>query len=146
MVRLPKGLAPIHSTAAMFRGVLRAALSVGLMLALWTVSRPAAAAVPAGLCDDRGASAIAPPPSLEAPDEAIQRARAPLPCGGELESRVAVSPGHRGAGIAQNDGPSALRWVPIVWVEQGGTVIPFAEPAERRGLGVHFRVERPPRG
>jgi hypothetical protein len=115
------------------------------MLALWTVSRPAAAAVPAGLCDDRGASAVAPPPALEAPDEAIQRARAAAPCGGDVESRVAVSPGHRGISVAESDAPSALPAQPLVWLAPHSAVIPRAEPAERRGLGVHWRVERPPR-
>jgi hypothetical protein len=130
----------------MFRGVLRAALSVGLMLALWTVSRPAAAAMPAGVCDDRGASAIAPPPALEAPDEAIQRARAPVSCGGELDSRVAVSPGHDRGSVPEQDAPSALPTEPVLLVVPESQPSRIACTSERLGgFGVHFRVERPPR-
>ena len=115
------------------------------MLALWTVSRPAAAAVPAGLCDDRGASAVAPPPALEAPDEAIQRSRAPAPCGGELESRVAVSPGHRSVAFPDSDAPSALPSDPLHLVAPHGTPSAFVAPPDMHGLVMPFRVERPPR-
>jgi hypothetical protein len=53
---------------------LRAALCAALVLAVWTLARPAKAAS-APFCDDRGATALAAPPALEAPDEAIRRAR-----------------------------------------------------------------------
>ena len=86
MARLRRGCEPIHSTSEMFRGALRFAISVGLMLALWTVSRPAAAAMPAGVCDDRGASAIAPPLSPE------------------MAKRLATATGPS-LHIEQNDGP-----------------------------------------
>lgn len=147
LVRLQKGLAPIHSTRAMFRGVLRVALSVGLMLALWTVSRPAAAAMPAGVCDDRGASAIAPPPALEGPEEAIQRARAPFSCGGEFDARVSVFPGHRGGAVPEQGPPSALPAdLPLLPAPEVGPSLLASSPDTLRGFAVHFRVERPPRG
>lgn len=133
----------------MLRGVLRAALSVGLMLALWTFARPAAA-MPAGFCDDRGATSIAPPPALEAPDEAIERTRAPVTCFGDaLEGRVAISPAHAGIASFGSDAGSALtaRAVTIA-----APPAPCADASSFFAVeasppyGVRVRVERPPRG
>src|SRR5947209_17163186 len=68
---------------SMARVVLRAVLFGSVVLALWSLARPASAAI-APLCDDRGASAIAPPPLLQAPDdahnEAIERAHVAPSC------------------------------------------------------------------
>ena len=68
----------IQSTArSMVTRVFRTAIFAGVMLALWTLGRPAHAATLAPFCDDRGATALAPPPALEAPDEAVRQGRRP---------------------------------------------------------------------
>src|SRR6202041_1954760 len=59
--------------AAMASRVLRVAIAASFALVLFVLARPASAAT-APFCDDRGASAIAAPPVLEAPDDAIRRA------------------------------------------------------------------------
>jgi hypothetical protein len=129
----------------MLRRALRAFLVSSLALALWTVSRPAHAS-PAPLCDDRGATAIAPPLALEAPEGAIERARTPVTCpGSDVPYGSTVDRGHRGmAGATTAAQPvlpaSATGLVP----PPGVTVDPparFTDPPE----GVRSRVERPPR-
>jgi hypothetical protein len=131
----------------MIRGVLRAALFASLVLTLWTFARPAAA-MPAGLCDDRGATAIAPPPSLEAPDEAIARARAPAsscPCEGS-EARAAIGPAHHRAPSPSPSAQSALPFSSVVLAPPAEHRLASAPVVDRPGRGVHSRVERPPRG
>jgi hypothetical protein len=128
--------------------VLRVALFSGLMLALWSFARPAHAATLAPFCDDRGATALAPPPALEPIDEAVRRAATPPAADGDGPSFVlTLRPGHRLARAALVDMSPAS--VPNVTT---GVVPPSAEPlAATRGellspAGVRFRVERPPRG
>jgi hypothetical protein len=131
----------------MIRGVLRVALFASLVLTLWTFARPAAA-MPAGLCDDRGATAIAPPPLLEAPDEAIQRARAPASsCPGEdSEARAAIGPAHHRAPSPPTDAQHALPTSRVVLPSPAEHRRGPAAVVDRPAPGVHSRVERPPRG
>jgi hypothetical protein len=143
---LRSGLEPIHSTAPMLRRVLRAALFASLVLAFWTVSRPAFA-MPAGFCDDRGASAIAPPPSLEASDEAIARARLPAMCrGAELPIRATIVPFHHGFPVASASADYALplRVTPVAAAR--GDLLELTYDGNRPSSGVRWRIERPPRG
>jgi hypothetical protein len=127
--------------------VFRAAIFAGVMLALWTLGRPAHAAVLAPFCDDRGATALAAPPALEAPDEAIRRAAAP-PCDSTDAPifGIALGPAHRTLRDPQASAAPAseaprlqllppLRGEPLVLVAREG-------PPQ---AGVRYRVERPPR-
>src|SRR5579884_797187 len=72
--------------------IYRAVLFAGVLLAVWAVAIPAFAS-PAPLCDDRGATLLATPPALEAPDVAIERARASATCDEDAPVGVAVLPG-----------------------------------------------------
>jgi hypothetical protein len=123
----------------------RAALLVSLMLALWTLARPALA-MPAGLCDDRGASAIAPAPALEAPDVAIRRARVPTSCeGAELPVRATIAPAHR---VLTQTWASPEQALPVgaVWLGAPERArVELVLRGNRPCRGIDSRVERPPR-
>jgi hypothetical protein len=134
----------------MVRAFLRAALFGGVFLALWTLAQPASAAV-APLCDDRGASAVAGPPLLEAPDEGI--ARAAIAASGsascsrdELPYGASVSPAHKGPSSPAWSAEQALPFVSPRLVLLAGDDLAVAELAARPPDGVRVRVERPPRG
>jgi hypothetical protein len=125
--------------------VIRAALFASLVLALWTFGR-SAFAMPAGLCDDRGASAIAPPPSFEAPDVAIQRAHAPFSCAGrKLPPYARILPTHRilSPPVASPDCalPATARSLAVPWVMK----LDLDRRSKRPPAGISWRVERPPR-
>jgi len=137
---------PIQSTAAMAGRVLRVAIAASFALVLFVLARPASAA-PAPFCDDRGASAIAPPPVLEAPDDAIRRASV-VSC--DTEERLldaSIGPPHRlrGRALAGTElaiaalRPDALRPLAQRLPVQCAPIAPLPE-------GVGLRVERPPRG
>jgi hypothetical protein len=129
----------------MLRRTLRAALFTIVTVVLWTVARPAMA-MPAPFCDDRGATAIAPEPLLEAPDVAVQRARIAPSC--ELDDcamGAAVAPGHAPTPIPSASGDSALPVAsPAVCPADSGTLTPLPA-AQPRADGVHRTLERPPR-
>jgi len=119
-------------------------LFAALVLALWTQARPARAAS-APFCDDRGATALAAPPALEAPDEAIRRARISSCAHEKAELGLTVSAQHRGAAPCSEDSDKG-------WQPQATT--PCPAPAEAlesapvlpsHCVGVRSRVERPPR-
>jgi hypothetical protein len=133
-----------YTAAPMVGRALRAALFAALVLALWTLARPVHAAS-APFCDDRGATALAAPPALDAPDEAIRRALA-LSCGHEkVEFGLAVRTQHRTAAPPSDDAergwqspatrPGPAESEPLV-----SAPVP-ASPC----VGVRARVERPPR-
>jgi hypothetical protein len=129
----------------MVRAFLRVALFGGVFLALWTLARPAAAAT-APLCDDRGASAVAAPPALVAPDQAIERARTTCSYTKELPFGACISPAQktvpRSSPVADHAVPAAALRIAPAAAEQPQPVIPVARALE----GVRSRVERPPRG
>lgn len=128
------------------RQALSYVLASSLALVLWTVARPAAAA-PAPFCDDRGASAIAPPPALEAPDVAVQRARVTSTCPTE-DSPLGATLTHGRAPSA----PAVIQAEPALLVATIPLPLPSTselDPAPRVEWpceGVRSRVERPPRG
>jgi hypothetical protein len=130
----------------MVRAFVRAALFGSVFLALWTLARPAAAAL-APLCDDRGASAVAAPPPLEAPDEAIERARATCPTThGDLPLGARISPAQKDVPRLWSSQPRAVPAAALRIAPPSGAV---REQAIRVALardGVRSRVERPPRG
>jgi hypothetical protein len=139
-------------------------------LAVWLVASPALAAEPgeltyaqpvepppapgapsavAALCDDRGATMLAPAPMLQGPESSLDvGVDSPEDCfsgEGTVKSYRPVSSGASDA-LAGFDGDATLsRAVPTV-PDADGAVIPapallFAPPP-----GVRVRVERPPRG
>ncbi|MDP9000792.1 MAG: hypothetical protein M3O46_11850, partial [Myxococcota bacterium] len=127
------------------RRVQRAAFFVGFVLAMWTLARPASA-MPAGLCDDRGATAIAPPPALQASDEAVRRARAPASCAGmELPTCATIAPAPHGPSFASADPGSALLAERLELGAPYGESLEFAMAPHRPLTGIHLRIERPPR-
>jgi len=126
--------------------LLRAAIAASLALALFVLARPARAAS-APFCDDRGASAIAAPPVLEAPDDAIRRATH-VACEGEerdLDASIGVE--HRvpvRTLVAPEPAVAPLRALLAV---PAGDLLPVQLAGEAPpSQGVGFRVERPPRG
>jgi len=135
----------------MFRAFLRAALFGSVFLTLLTLALPASAAV-APLCDDRGASAIAGPPLLEAPDEAIARvavaaaAHASSPCSREeLPYGASVSPVHKGPSSAASSADQALPSASSYLILLAGHELTAGELEARPPDGVRVRIERPPR-
>ena len=132
--------------SAMFRRVRRAVLFLGFALAVWAFARPASA-MPAGLCDDRGASAIAPPPALEVPDLEFVRARAAASCpGDEGPVRATIGPAHR---VFKPFSASSDQTLPVAMTPSSpdpGERVEPAPHANRSLRGTRWRVERPPRG
>jgi hypothetical protein len=131
----------------MLRRVLRAVLFAIVTVALWTVARPANAAV-APMCDDRGASMIASPPTLQAPDAVLAQAATSHACDGEdfLDGR-AVAPGHAPRVVPASQGDPAL--VPVTPMVPPPAVLGAARAWDSSWIdpsGVRSRVERPPRG
>jgi hypothetical protein len=130
----------------MVRAFLRAAVFGSAFLALWTLARPASAAI-APLCDDRGASGVALPPPLEAPEDAIQRARAASTCTRDgIPLGTNVGPTHKRAPQAAPSGePAHPAMQPRLVFPAGFASRALAVLALPRD-GVRYRVERPPRG
>jgi hypothetical protein len=130
----------------MLRRVILRLLAASLALAVWTVARPAQATT-APFCDDRGASAMAPPPVLEAPDVGVQRAAVPASCPDE---DVLLGTTVRSGRVAS--APLTVGGDPLLLPTQAKTAVPPAEsmtilpPVESPREGVRFRIERPPRG
>jgi hypothetical protein len=127
--------------------VFRTAIFAGVMLALWTLGRPAHAAILAPFCDDRGATALAEPPALEATDEAVRRSASP-PCDEDAPIfGLALGPAHRilrslSADAAPAATAAELRPLP----PSLGETIAFVGGQTTPEAGVRCRVERPPRG
>ncbi len=122
----------------------RRCLTVACVLAAWLVARPAAAAAP--LCDERGASMLAPLPVLDSPNASIDIGEHPDGCDasalrdkayhrGERPSRLGSS-GHAPMTLAsaacEVASPAAERFS-----APGTTTYPHP--------GVRSAVERPPR-
>jgi hypothetical protein len=126
--------------------VLRVAIAASFALVLFVLARPASAAT-APFCDDRGASAIAAPPVLEAPDDAIRRASV-VSC--DTEERLldaSIGPAHRlriRALVGTESAIAAPR--PDVLRPLGQRLPVQRAPVARLPQGVGVRVERPPRG
>ncbi len=118
-----------------------------LLLVLWTMARPAHA-MPAAFCDDRGASAVAPPPALDAPDVVIARVRVALSCPGQdLPLFASLGVGHRGVVPSLSTGLDAALPIAPAWlVPPAGEELDAPAEAARPLDGVRARIERPPRG
>jgi hypothetical protein len=127
------------------RRIVRVLLVLSVTLVTWAAARPcwAAAAPYAPLCDDRGASASAPPPTFEATDEAVRRARASCETGEHSLFASIVSgrsatprPGHAAEPVL----PVRVSWH-VEWLSE-----PIADTPARRAEapGVRSKLERPP--
>jgi len=69
----------------------RPILVVLAALAVWLVAWPASAAAP--LCDDRGASRLAPPPTLDTPNVSIDIGMGSDACGLHVEREASFHQG-----------------------------------------------------
>jgi hypothetical protein len=129
----------------MLRRALRTVLFTIVTIVLWTVSRPAMA-MPAGYCDDRGASAIAPAPTLEAPDVAIQRARTEPSCDvDELLAGAAASSSHSHPRITTAAPDSAVPTAGFELAPPSRELLSTTLESPLRADGVTSGIERPPR-
>jgi hypothetical protein len=128
--------------------VFRTAIFAGVMLALWTLGRPAHAAMLAPFCDDRGATALAAPPALEATDEAVRRTATPPPCDDAAPIfGLALGPAHRILrSLSADAAPAAMTAEPRPVPPSLGEPIMFPAGQSTPAAGVRDRVERPPRG
>jgi len=117
------------------------------MLALWTLGRPAHAAGLAPFCDDRGATALAAPPALEATDEAVRRSAAP-PCEDEAPIfGLALGPAHRTLrSFSADAAPAVAAAQPRLPPPPLEEPIAFVAGQAAPQAGIRYRVERPPRG
>jgi hypothetical protein len=134
----------------MLARVLRAVLVLATMFVVLAMARPAyAAAASAPFCDDRGATALAPPPTLEAPDGAIQRARAEA-CGLKTDGDAWLAMFRSGRGRADasaaSDGAAAAMTAasPAI-VAADCVVLPVVETRAAPAAAPGSRLERPPR-
>jgi hypothetical protein len=125
---------------------LRAVLAFSVALALWALARPALAA-PAPFCDDRAASATAPPPTLEAPDVGIQRARVAVTCPTDLPLGMTLRHG-RPRFVPWATGAESVvataHALPVPRALGAGARLD-APLAQTPLAGVRWRIERPPR-
>jgi hypothetical protein len=124
--------------------IVRALVVAGLGLVMWVAARPAwAAAMPyAPLCDDRGATALAPPPTFEPDDEAIRKA---VQCNGDPTSFFASIGPARTRPSASVSSVEPVLPVTMTWsVHWGSRPLASAPGATHELCGVRVRVERPP--
>ncbi len=135
----------------MLARAVRAALVLATMFVVLAMARPAyAAAASAPFCDDRGATALAPPPTLEAPDGAIQRARAQA-CGLKTDGDAWLAMFRSGRGRAEAtaapDGPAASTTTAATPAIAAAdcVVLPALETRAAPAATPGSRVERPPR-
>jgi hypothetical protein len=122
----------------------RRLVTLACVLAAWLVVRPAAASAP--VCDDRGASALAPEPVLDAGSATLDVGEHDSGCDAWLAGGHAYRPGQRPAPVS----PSAR----VDVVPSSGTCrVPPSVAAEAlqwatvslERPGVRFLPERPPR-
>jgi hypothetical protein len=133
----------------MARVACRVAFLVSVVLAIVAMSRPAFATT-APLCDDRGATALAAPPPLEARDVAIHRAHAtaascPCPADDALPLGARVSRSHISVEQIASSADRALPPAHPVLPRPEGADLPTTSATLRTDRGVRYRVERPPR-
>jgi hypothetical protein len=111
----------------------------------WVVARPAWAAGPsAALCDDRGASAIAPPPTFEATDDAIRQTLADG-CGAGAQSLFASVVPARSAGsqAGHSADPALPLHVTLALSLASVPIVPTPLPATYP-RSVSFELDHPP--
>jgi hypothetical protein len=143
---LPTRASPIQSTPRMVTRVLRAVLFASVMLAVWSFARPAQAQVLAPYSDDRGATGIALPPALEAPEDAVERAAAPPHLSFEDPLfGLAFDHGRRGGPSAGPGQEPAVAVRAIAILPASSELLVFTPCETSPPIGERTRVERPPR-
>jgi len=129
----------------MFRRALRCAIFAIVTVAIWTLSRPAFA-MPAPLCDDRGATLLAPAPTLQAPELAVLRAPPPIPCeDADVAAGPMLAPGHGQHQVPSPQGDPAVATCAAPLASPTGELLALPPPVAPSTEGVHYRIERPPR-
>jgi hypothetical protein len=126
----------------------RSALFFATMLVVSTLARSALASRSAApFCDDRGATALAAPPDLQASGEAIQRARAEA-CGMKVNGdtwRSILRPARASVRATPSQPSPARLTAPLATVPLVSVVAPAPETLSDPPAGASGRVERPPR-
>jgi hypothetical protein len=130
----------------MIRRLARAVLFGGTLIALWLIAAPAFAAS-APLCDDRGATGLAPPPPLESPEDVLARAASPTPdcLGGGTARELAFTGSNDAPAPPAADGDYALSFALSRLPLCASTMLPFASAEGDAREGAYARIERPPR-
>ncbi|MGH7295344.1 MAG: hypothetical protein ACRELB_10440 [Polyangiaceae bacterium] len=126
---------------------LRPLLVSSLALALWAIALPARASS-APFCDDRGASALAPPPTLvgAGTDAGTQLGRLDLPCDAEEDFIGAtLTRGHPAPVPTAEAPPPYLAPPSFAVVPATGEDLDRPPSEAPRADGVRSRIERPPR-
>jgi hypothetical protein len=128
------------------RSWLRSVVLIAVTLAVWLVVKPAAAAAP--LCDERGATTFAPPPTLDAPTESIDVGDGTDACAWLTLDRDAAYSEHTGGEARQLAARSDVTvHAPPAFVPPAqGVIVPIAADETAHPVGVRARLERPPRG
>ncbi len=135
-----------HAFGARLGPAARVFLGIAVTVAIWTLSRPAFA-MPAPLCDDRGATSLAPPPTLQEPELAMRRAPAPLPCeDAGVSAGPTLAPGHGLHQVPSAQGDPVAMTFAAPLVSLAGEPLALPPPVAPSTEGVHYRIERPPRG
>ena len=114
---------------------------------VWSLARPVwAGALPAApLCDDRGATVLALPPTLQAPDEAIIRARAPSCDRGGQSLFATVGVGRIHLSSTPDVTQAALPTRPSLAFSCTASEVGPPRVFSAHCGGARSRVERPPR-
>lgn len=129
----------------MARRALRVLLFAIVTMALWSVTRPAMA-MPAGFCDDRGATAVAADPLLVTADAGSFIAVFAPSCDGDDGALVvALSPGHAGTTFTAIASDPALPTATLAVLPASGALRPSPSQRLRAPGGVRSSIERPPR-
>jgi hypothetical protein len=127
---------------------LRTVWLVATALAAWCLVTPARAAAP--YCDDRGASAVAPPPQLQAPETTIERTTEPSRCDAVDGLLGAAQDPQEGGAPAVP--PLGSQWASTLAAQVSVYGAPLTSRDRRAKAlggarsGIRFGVERPPRG
>jgi hypothetical protein len=114
-------------------------------LAVWLVAWPASAAAP--LCDDRAASGFAPAPTLDPQNASVDVGMSPDSCPDGVERDASF---HQGRVPDPLPAPTLASALPvdarIEIATMGSSRVPGASELDAERLGVHHRLDRPPRG
>jgi hypothetical protein len=113
-------------------------------LAAWLVAGTALAAAP--ICDARGASALAPPPTLDTPNESIDVGMGPEACDYAPDDGVSLHQGRTADPLPSPAGADLLPMTPQARVvAAAGSSISREFALSGGAQGVYARLERPPR-
>ncbi len=113
-------------------------------LAAWLVAGTAMAAAP--ICDDRGASAFAPPPILDTPNESIDVGAAPEACGFAIDDGISLHQGRASDPLPPPEGADLIpvgASITVIATPEGKVAPSFVVSGGRPGI--HARLDRPPR-